>query len=156
MSGLELALAVLMAIGLVGVVVPFVPGTLLIAIAVAGWAISDDGRWLPAVVALAILGTGTLVKYLVPAKRMRDSGVPTLTIVVGAFAGVAGFFLIPVVGLPVGFVLGIYLMQRLSGPHEVAWASTKAAVIAIGVAVAIELTAGLLAIVVWLIGAFAS
>jgi len=53
----------------------------------------------------------------------------------------------------VGFILGIYLAEyvrlRAAGP---AWDSTRAALVAIGIGMLIELTAGLLMFGVWLLG----
>jgi hypothetical protein len=102
-------------------------------------------------VAVAIVVVGTVVKYLLPGRRLRDSGVPGRTIAAGAVLGVVGFFVIPVVGLFVGFVLGVYLVElaRLGG-HERAWPSTKEALGAVGWSILIELATGLLAAAVWI------
>ena len=64
-----------------------------------------------------------------------------------------GFFVIPIIGLIVGGVLGIYLAEfvRLREPGR-AWDSTRAALVAIGIGMLIELTAGLLMFGVWLTG----
>ena len=40
---------------------------------------------------------------------------------------IAGFFVVPVVGLFVGFVLGVYVAERQRVGGEQAWPSTKAA-----------------------------
>jgi hypothetical protein len=56
-----------------------------------------------------------------------------------------------VVGLFLGFVLGVYLaeLQRLGG--EDAWPSTKHALRAVGLSVLIELSAAMLAAGTWLV-----
>lgn len=66
------------------------------------------------------------------------------TLVVGVAGAVAGFFLIPVLGLPVGFVVGVYLAElaRLRDGRA-AWRSTRTAVVAIGIGMLVELAAGL-------------
>jgi uncharacterized protein YqgC (DUF456 family) len=76
--------------------------------------------------------------------------VPGWTIAAGAVLGVVGFFVIPVVGLFLGFVLGVYLaeLSRL-GSHETAWPSTREALRAVGWSIAIELATGLFAAAVW-------
>jgi len=66
-----------------------------------------------------------------------------------------GFFVIPVVGLLVGFVAGIYLAELLRVGRARAWPSTGAALRAAGLSLLIELAAGLLAAVVWFVGAMA-
>ena len=68
-----------------------------------------------------------------------------------------GFFVIPVVGVLVGGVLGIYLAEyaRLRDGGQ-AWVSTRAALVAIGVGMLVELTAGVLMFGVWLLGLLAT
>jgi uncharacterized protein YqgC (DUF456 family) len=143
------------AVGLAGIVVPLLPGTLLVAAAVLFWAVAvaQPWGWVAAGVALAVLAVGAVVKYVVPHRGLREHGVPTRTLLLGGLLGVVGFFVVPVVGLVLGFVLGVYLseLQRVgAGP---AWPATKAAVRAVGLSVLIELAAAVLAASVWAVGA---
>ena len=66
-------------------------------------------------------------------------------------AGVAiiGFFAIPVVGAPIGFVMTIYVLTRIRVGREQAWPSTKAALKAIVHSVGIELAGGSLIALIW-------
>jgi uncharacterized protein YqgC (DUF456 family) len=144
--------ALLVAVGIVGIVLPILPGLVLVVAGVGVWAVArgDVVAWtvLGAVVAIAVVGS--VVKYLAPGRRLRDSGVPGRTVVLGAVLGVIGFFVIPVVGLFIGFVLGVYLAElaRLGG-HEAAWPSTRRALAAVGWSIVIEMATGLLAAAVW-------
>jgi hypothetical protein len=71
--------------------------------------------------------------------------------------GVAGFFLVPVLGAFLGFPLGIYLAERVKRhTHAAAWSSTKHALKAIGLSMGIELMTGLAIATTWLIGLAAS
>jgi hypothetical protein len=144
--------ALLVAVGIVGIVVPILPGLVLVVAGIAVWAVAraDATAWTVLGVAVAIAVAGTVVKYLLPGRRLRESGVPGRTLATGALLGVIGFFLIPVVGLFLGFVLGVYLAElvRLGG-HETAWPSTRKALAAVGWSILIELAAGLLAAAVW-------
>jgi uncharacterized protein YqgC (DUF456 family) len=144
--------AVLVAVGIVGIVLPILPGLLLVVAGVAVWAVTraDALAWTVLGIVVAIVLVGSVVKYLVPGRRLRDSGVPGRTIAAGAVLGVVGFFVIPVVGLLIGFVLGIYLAElaRLGG-HEAAWPSTRRALAAVGWSIVIEMATGLLAAAVW-------
>ena len=144
--------AVLVAAGIVGIVLPILPGLLLVVAGVAVWAVTraDALAWTVLGIVVAIVLVGSVVKYLVPGRRLRDSGVPGRTIAAGAVLGVVGFFVIPVVGLLIGFVLGIYLAElaRLGG-HEAAWPSTRRALAAVGWSIVIEMATGLLAAAVW-------
>lgn len=154
MSPVELLVALVIAVGLVGIVVPVLPGTLLILGAVLAWAVSvgEGTAWVVFAVATTLLVVGSVVKYAVPGRSMRAAGVPTRSLVVGGLLGIVGFFVIPVVGLVVGFVGGVYLSehQRLgAGPAR---RSTVTAVRAVGLSLLIELAAGLLAAVTWAVG----
>jgi uncharacterized protein len=97
------------AIGLVGVVVPILPGTIVVFAAIAVWAAVEGGAaaWTAFAVASTVLAAAQALKYAVPGRRLRAHGVPASTLVVAAVAGVVGFFVIPIVGLVVGFVGGI-------------------------------------------------
>jgi uncharacterized protein YqgC (DUF456 family) len=144
--------AVLVAAGIVGIVLPVLPGLVLVVAGVGVWAVArgDVVAWTVLGIVVAIVIVGSVVKYLVPGRRLRDAGVPGRTIAAGAVLGVVGFFVIPVVGLFIGFVLGVYLAElaRLGG-HEAAWPSTRRALAAVGWSLVIEMATGLLAAAVW-------
>jgi uncharacterized protein YqgC (DUF456 family) len=144
--------AVLIAVGIAGVVIPVLPGLPVVVVGIAVWAVprGDTVAWIVLGVAVAIAVIGSVVQYLLPGQRLRRSGVPTRAIAVGALLGVVGFFVVPVVGLFLGFVLGVYLMemQRL-GSHEQAWPSTRHALVAVGWSILIELATALLAAALW-------
>jgi len=154
MTGLELVVAAVIAVGLVGVVVPVLPGSLLVAAAILVWATERGGTtaWVVLVVAFALLVAGAVVKYLVPGRRLQRAGVPTSTLVAGGVLGVVGFFVVPVVGLPLGFVLGVYLAQWQRVGHAHAWPATVHALQAVGLGIVIELTFGILAAAAWAVG----
>ena len=154
MTATEILLGLLIAVGVVGVLVPVLPGTALVAVAVLAWAIhgGTTGTWVFALVALGLLVIGTVVKYAVPGRRLKQSGIPARTQLIGALVGILGFFLIPVVGVLIGFVLGIYLAERARLGAAGAWPSTKQAMRAVGLSILIELAAAVLAALTWLVG----
>jgi len=109
----ELVVGLVLLVGLFGVVVQVLPGGLLVLGAIAVWAVlTGTGlAWTVlavAVVATVVAGAG---KYLLAGRHLRSAGVPTSTLVWGGLAGAVGFFVLPVVGLPVGFVLAVYLVE---------------------------------------------
>lgn len=154
----DLLAGLVILVGVVGIVVPVLPGTLLIAGAVLVWAIyvGETAGWVAAVVALLILGLGTVVKYALPGRRLRTQGIPNRTLVAGGLAGIVGFFVIPFVGLFVGFVLGVYLSELHRLGSDAAWPATKVALKAAGLSILIETAAGLIAASAWLVGAVAT
>lgn len=157
MSGTVIVCGLLVLVGIFGIVVPVVPGTILVALGIGIWA-SENGStsaWVTFGVAAACLVVGAVVKYTVPGRRLKAT-VPTSTLVVGGLCAVAGFFVIPVVGALAGFPLGVYLAERVRVGADGAWPSTKAALKALGVSILIELTAAVLAAGVWVAGATVS
>jgi uncharacterized protein len=145
----------IMLIGLVGVVVPFLPGLALVWGGALLWALlrHDGTGWAVLAVATVLFALGTVAKYLLPGRRLREAGVPWSTLAVGGAVGVVGFFVVPVVGALLGFVLGVYLAewQRLHAPGP-AWASTRRALAAAGLSMLIELSAGVVMAGCWLTG----
>jgi uncharacterized protein YqgC (DUF456 family) len=149
--------ALVIAIGLVGIVVPLLPGTLLVFGAIAVWAVAEHNvtSWVTLGVVAALLAVSTLIKYLWPVRRMRAADVSTWSLVVGAVLGIIGFFVIPVLGLVIGFVLGVYLAELAhSRDQRAAWTSTVHAVKGVALSVGVELGGALLATVAWAAGVY--
>ena len=148
----------LMLVGLLGVVVPILPGLLLIVGAALWWAIGDGGtsaHWVIFVIILLIGAAGTFLKYAVPARHTAKAGASNVTMVFALLLGVVGFFVIPVVGAPLGFVVGVYVAElRRHKKHQPAWVATKAALKGFALSMLIEFTAGALMIGAWVIGLF--
>lgn len=148
--------AAAIALGLLGIVVPILPGILLVAAAIFVWAVlaGTTTAWAVLGVALGFLVVGTVVKYVVPGRRLQAAGVPNSTLLAGAVLGLVGFFVVPVIGLLLGFALGVYLaeLRRLGSPE--AWPATLGALKAVGLSILIELTAAMLATLTWIVGLF--
>ncbi len=155
MDVIEILVGAVIFVGLVGIVVPVLPGSILILGAVLVWTIRDGSgtAWTVFAVATLLLVVGAIVKFAVPGRQLKTAGVPRRTLVTGALLGLVGFFVIPVLGLFIGFVLGVYLAESQRLGREAAWPSTKQALRAVGLSVLIELGAGLLASATWLVGA---
>ncbi|MEI6253362.1 MAG: DUF456 domain-containing protein [Mycobacteriaceae bacterium] len=156
-TGGLILVAMAIAVGLAGILVPLLPGTLLVWAAIAVWAYIEHTTvsWVVLGVATAVLGAGILVKYLWPARRMRAADVNGRTLAAGAVLGVVGFFVIPVAGLLVGFVLGVYLAELVQRRDQRrAWASTVHAVKGVALSVGVELVAALIAAAAWVVGVF--
>ena len=154
MSGGEVLVALAIAVGLVGILVPILPGSILIlgAILVWAWEVGGTTAWAVFGVSALVLVAGGVVKFLVPNRRLKDAGIPGSTQWVGAALGVIGFFVIPVVGLFIGFVLGVYLAEYRRLGAKAAWPSTRHALTAVGLSIIIELAAGVVATYVWIAG----
>jgi len=157
MDGTVVICGLLVVVGLFGIVVPVLPGTLLVLLGFLVWA-SETGTtasWSVFALAAAVLAVGTVVKYAVPGRRLK-AAVPTSTLVVGGLFAIVGFFVIPVVGMLVGFPIGVYAAERVRVGAAGAWPSTRAALRALAHSILIELVAALLATAVWIAGVVAS
>jgi len=142
-----------MAVGVVGCVVPALPGLLLIAAAALVWALyeQDPFSWVVFAAMIGVLGVGTVAKYVLPARDLAAVGAPRSTMLIGAVAAVVGFFVIPVLGLPIGGVAGVFVaeLRRCKGDRAAAWRSTWVTIKAVGLGILIELAAALVAVAIW-------
>ena len=152
---LDLLVALAIVVGVVGVIVPVLPGVLLVWAAVAVWATErqDLNGWVVLAVATLVLAVGQVAKYALPGRQLKQAGVPGRTTLAGVVLGVVGFVVLPVIGLPLGFVLGVYLAERARlGEHALAWPSTLHALRAAGWSLLIELGTALLMAATWVLG----
>lgn len=156
MSTLGIVLVALaIAVGLAGIIIPILPGGLLVIGAITVWAVVQGGTvaWVILGVAWAWFLIGEVIKYLWPMRRMRAADVSTSSLIVGGVLGVIGFFVVPVLGLLLGFVLGVYLAELSKRRDQRrAWVSTVHALKGVALSVGVELTAALLATVTWVVG----
>jgi hypothetical protein len=151
----DLLVGLVILVGLAGIVVPLLPGSILILGAVLVWTVMEGSRtaWMVFALVTTLLVVGAVVKYVVPGRGLKSSGVPTRSIMIGGILGIVGFFVVPVVGLVIGFLLGVYLSETRRVGRHLAWPSTVAAVKAVGLSVLVELVAALFATGVWVVGA---
>jgi len=155
----ELIVGLAIVVGLVGAVIQIYPGSLIVAAAVAVWGVVTGGPvgWTVAVVGVLAVAVAGVAKYLYAGRYLKSAGVPNHTLLVGGVLGIVGFFVIPVIGLPIGFVLGVYLSEMgRHRDHRGAWRSTMAAIKATGLTILIELAGALVATGAWVAGLLAT
>lgn len=144
--------ALAIAVGLAGIVVPILPGGLLVfaAIAVWAWVEGTTVAWVTLGIVAALFIAAEVIKYTWPVKRMRRADVRTKSLVAGAVLGVIGFFVVPVLGLVLGFVLGVFLAELgVRRDSTRAWVSTVHALKGVALSVGVELVGALASTVVW-------
>jgi uncharacterized protein YqgC (DUF456 family) len=152
----ELLVGLVMVLGLVGVVVPVLPGLFLVWAAGLAWAWLDGGgvaRWTVAAVLTMLLVAGTALKYVLPARSATGAGAPRSTLLLGAAGAIVGFFVLPFLGFLIGGV-GVVFLAELSrlGTAAAAWRSTRAVLVGVGIGMLVELCAAVLMVGVWLVG----
>ncbi len=147
--------ALLIVVGLIGIVVPVLPGLLLTVAGVFVWALAENSTtgWVVFGLSVALFAAGVVLQYLVPGRRMRAQGVGGGTLALAVLLGIVGLFVVPVLGAPIGFVLGIYLVEHgRSRDAAMAWRRTRAALRAVLTSMGIELLAGVLIAATWVVG----
>ncbi|WUH90098.1 DUF456 domain-containing protein [Streptomyces sp. NBC_00433] len=144
-----------MLLGLIGVAVPGVPGTLLCWAAVLWWATSEHTSltWGVLAGATGLLAVAQVVVWRLPARRIRESGVTWRTVINATGVAIAASFLLSVFGAVLGFVGSIYVTERirLGGGHRTAWTATRRVMRTVGGSVLVELLACLLVVDTFLI-----
>ena len=152
-------IALLMVVGTLGIVVPVLPGLVLVWAGALLWALMEQTGtgWLVLAVATVAYAAGLALEYVLPGRRLRSAGIGSGTILLALVVGAVGFFVVPIVGGPIGFVATVYTVERLrirtSGR---AWTATKQAVYAVGLNIGIELATALAMMTTWLVGVYLS
>lgn len=152
--------ALVMAIGVAGTLVPVLPGILLVWGAslvygiVAGF---GTGGWVAFGVITALAVAGTIAGFVVPARAAGVAGAPRSSLLTGALFAVVGFFVIPVVGVVVGAALGIFLAERVrTGDAVAARAATIATLKGYGAAALAQLAIALVMTATWVVWVIAA
>lgn len=146
--------ALLMLLGLIGTVVPGIPGLGFVWIGALVYGIFEGFNTFGAIafsLITALVIIGFIASYLVPAQRAGSAGANFNSIALGVGLAIVGAFLIPVVGIFIGGVGGIYLGERARGiAHPEAWRATTSTLIGFGIGALIEIIAAAICIALWL------
>lgn len=155
LSGAGIAvIAAVMAVGLIGTVVPAMPGVLLIWGAGLVYGLLGGfggGIGIAAMAVMTILlGAGLLATYALPRRAGERGGAARSSLRLGVIGAVIGFFVIPVLGLPIGGALGVLAGEysRL-GSWPLAWSATRGVIFGFGLAVLAEFAAGVGMVATW-------
>lgn len=144
--------SVLIAVGLVGIVVPLLPGTVLVAAGILIWAILSGGTaWWVFAAAVACMAVAWIVKYVIGGRSLAKSDVGRWSLVVGGLLGIVGFFVVPVIGLPLGFIVGTVVAEAVRLKDlKAGWTGGITATKTVGLLIVIELAGALAAVAAWL------
>lgn len=141
--------------GIVGAVVQIWPSGPFVAGGILLWAfhVNTPLAWGVFAFALFILAVAFVAKFVIPGRKLAQSGIPNSTLIWGLVGAVVGYFVIPVVGFIVGLVAVIYVVEylRLQSPQD-AWKATLEALKIVGLSIVIELLAALVATSAWIGG----
>lgn len=152
-----LLVLIAMLVGLVGTLLPILPGILLMwASAVAyGFAVGFDALAIVVLAVLSVLtGVALVAGVLLPKRAAVDAGAATSSQFAAAVGAVIGFFVIPIVGIIVGALVGIGLAEY----HDKRdWPAARASTIAVakgfGLSTIVQFVLGFVMVAVWLVWA---
>jgi uncharacterized protein YqgC (DUF456 family) len=154
-AGVVVLVALAMAAGLVGTVVPILPGLLLVWGAGVAYGLAEGfgTGGVAAVVVMAVLAlAGTAAGVVLPRRAAGGAGASRSSLWLGALLAVVGFFVVPVVGLPLGGAVGIFVGEQLrTGSSSGAWRATAATLAGFGLAALVQFGAGVLMVLTWVV-----
>ncbi|SDS46185.1 hypothetical protein SAMN04489743_0124 [Pseudarthrobacter equi] len=143
-------------VGVAGTIIPVLPGSILIGASLLAWAIwggAGAAGWVVFAIGIIFVAAGMAAGAVLTGRKLKEHAIPSRSIVVGLVAGVAGMFIIPVVGLFVGFAAGLLLSEVLRTRNlPTAARSSWAALKATGIGMLAEFGLACLAASAWVIG----
>jgi uncharacterized protein YqgC (DUF456 family) len=109
------AAGILLVVAAVGVVYPVLPGSPIAIVTVLVWAavVGSWPAWVAAVLAALLCAAGWAAGAVLTGRELKRLEVPGWSIAVAAVAGIAGMYFIPVVGIFVGFAVGLLVSEAV-------------------------------------------
>ena len=150
------AAALLLIVGVMGTIIPILPGSLLTigTLLVWAWVLGSTASWTAALIGVALAVVGMSASAILTGRKMRRERIPRGPIIVGIVAGVVGMFIVPVVGLFLGFALGLLLAEYARRKDLAsAWRSSVEAMKSMGFGMLIECACASLATFAFVVGA---
>ncbi|HVR32022.1 MAG TPA: DUF456 domain-containing protein [Acidimicrobiia bacterium] len=145
------------AVGIAGTLLPILPGLGLIWIAALVFGILEGfglGGWTAMAIITGLAIAGTVAAIRMPQKAAAAGGISWKGQLLAVALAIVGFFAIPVVGAPVGFVAGVYLVARQQDPTR-AWEVTRSTLRSLLVAAGLQFVAAIAMALTWLVWAVA-
>ncbi len=143
-------------VGVAGTVIPVLPGSILIGLSLLAWALWGGAGitgWVVFGIGLVFVLAGMAAGAILTGRKLKQHSIPGRSVMAGLVLGVAGMFLLPVVGLFVGFAAGLLVSElwrtrALGKALTSSWAALKAT----GIGIIAEFGLACLAASTWVIG----
>jgi len=139
------------AVGVVGTLLPVVPGLGLIWAATVVYGLVEGfgvTGWIATFVSTGLLLVGIVLAVRIPQRAAAAGGIGFRGQLLAFGLAAVGFFVIPVVGAAVGFVAGVYLSARRVPGNP--WTTTRHTVRALVAAAAVQFATGVGMALTWL------
>ena len=143
-------------VGVAGTIIPVLPGSFLIGLSLLAWALWGGAGitgWVVFGIGIVFVLAGMAASAVLTGRKLKQHSIPGRSVVAGVVLGVVGMFIIPVVGLFVGFAAGLLLSElHRTRVFSSAVASSWAALKATGLGMLAEFGLACLAASTWVIG----
>lgn len=107
-------------VGVVGTIIPLLPGLLLIWLAALSWGVLTGfgiAGWIAMILITALAATGIYLSIRIPQRSAAAQGLSITGTLFGVTLAIIGGIAIPIIGVPAGFVLGVWLV-RVTHTHD--------------------------------------
>ncbi len=148
-----------MAVGLIGIIAPIIPGTIIIWLSALLWAWADGFQavgW-PTLIVLGVLVVlAELSDWLFTILGAKKGGASWSGLAVAAIAAIVGFIIINFIGALAFAFLGLlgWEFYRHRGDWRKAWRSSRWAVVGYILSIVVKLTLGMFMVIIFVWQAF--
>lgn len=147
--------AVLMLAAIAGIIFPIVPGSPVALFTMIAWAwiLGSSASWSTGIIAAALVLVGMSASLVLTGRTMRRERIPNGPVLFAVLCAIIGLFIIPFVGLFIGFAVGLFgaeYYRRRSA--QAALKSSIEALKSMGIGILIELGCAILALGVFGLG----
>lgn len=149
---------IVMLIGMVGTLIPILPGIALMWVAALGYGfvVGFDAMAVGVLIVISALTVvAMIIGVLLPKRAAADAGASTASQISAAVGAIIGFFAIPVIGVVVGALVGIALAEWYDKRD---WPAARASTIAVakglGLSALLQFGIAFMILVVWSVWAF--
>lgn len=147
-------------IGVIGTIVPLLPGIALVWAATLVWGLLTEfgaGGVAAMVVITGLAGAGVYLSVRIPQRTAAAEGLSIRGTLFGLLLAIVVGIVIPIIGIPVGFVLGVWIVRIAeTGDASAAFRSAVATTGALIRASAAQFAVGCAMGIVWLIWALSA
>lgn len=152
--GFGLAVA-FMLVGVAGIIIPIIPGTLLVWVTavIYAWATDFEIITWPLVVLFTLISLVTgLADIWLPLLGAQKTGASKRAMFLGVVGGIIGTFILPLIGTIIGYGLGILLGEyQKVRDLKLAWRASIGGMAGWGVATIVQLGGALFMLVVFVV-----
>lgn len=101
--------AALMLVAIFGTIFPIVPGSPVAVFTMLAWAwvLGSSASWTTGIIAAATALVGMSASLVLTGRTMRRQSIPRTPVLIATASAVIGLFIIPFIGLFIGFAVGL-------------------------------------------------